>query len=236
MTTDRSASGPEHRHRGSTRADGPAPPEAPADLGFGAFSDDGPWVLDADNLSWRAGVGALRAGTTRPGAGADPPAPGPARAPGSLSTGVRLGRRPGRLVRHRPRRRAAAPGDPSAVAGRAVPPAAQGRSRPWARRTSSWARSSPRARGSSRPSWSASSSCCATRCRPRPSQAVRDRRRGGAGPDRSRRCSRRFDTRAAGRRVHRPGPRRHPADRRGRRRQGAAADGRRRRCAGTWPP
>jgi ubiquinone biosynthesis protein len=40
------------------------PPGAPPDLRFGAFSDHGPWVLDTEQLSWRAGVGALREGTS----------------------------------------------------------------------------------------------------------------------------------------------------------------------------
>jgi ubiquinone biosynthesis protein len=35
----------------------------PADLAFGAFSSDGPWVLDPARLTWRAGVSALREGT-----------------------------------------------------------------------------------------------------------------------------------------------------------------------------
>jgi ubiquinone biosynthesis protein len=37
--------------------------EAPADLSFGAFSDTPPWVLDLDNLPWRAGIATYRART-----------------------------------------------------------------------------------------------------------------------------------------------------------------------------
>ncbi|MDQ2725833.1 MAG: AarF/UbiB family protein [Actinomycetota bacterium] len=40
------------------------PPHASPDLHFGAFSDHGPWLLDLNRLSWRAGVGALRDGTS----------------------------------------------------------------------------------------------------------------------------------------------------------------------------
>ncbi|MHB8464216.1 MAG: ABC1 kinase family protein [Acidimicrobiales bacterium] len=36
---------------------------APPDLAFGAFTDNGPWVLDPDELSWRDGIEALRART-----------------------------------------------------------------------------------------------------------------------------------------------------------------------------
>jgi ubiquinone biosynthesis protein len=40
----------------------PAPSNAaPSDLAFGAFSESGPWVLDRDRLTWRAGIDALRA-------------------------------------------------------------------------------------------------------------------------------------------------------------------------------
>jgi ubiquinone biosynthesis protein len=35
--------------------------DAPADLAWGAFSDDPPWVLDRDAITWRHGVDALRA-------------------------------------------------------------------------------------------------------------------------------------------------------------------------------
>jgi ubiquinone biosynthesis protein len=35
----------------------------PADLAFGAFSSDPPWVLDLDRLSWSAGIDDLRART-----------------------------------------------------------------------------------------------------------------------------------------------------------------------------
>lgn len=54
-------SGPESR---AARGAGELPPEAPEDCRLGAFSFDGPWVLDPERVSWRAGVGALRAGTT----------------------------------------------------------------------------------------------------------------------------------------------------------------------------
>ncbi|MCU4183602.1 AarF/ABC1/UbiB kinase family protein [Acidiferrimicrobium sp. IK] len=39
--------------------------DGPADLADGAFSDDGPWVLDVHHLGWRAGTQALRDGTSR---------------------------------------------------------------------------------------------------------------------------------------------------------------------------
>ncbi|HWG74073.1 MAG TPA: AarF/UbiB family protein [Acidimicrobiales bacterium] len=53
----------------ATRIRGPATsaslaPGAPADLAWGAFSACPPWVLDADRVSWRAGVSSLRAGTS----------------------------------------------------------------------------------------------------------------------------------------------------------------------------
>ena len=35
----------------------------PADLAFGAFSSDPPWVLELDRLSWDAGIDGLRART-----------------------------------------------------------------------------------------------------------------------------------------------------------------------------
>jgi len=38
-----------------------SPPETPSDLTFGAFSDDPPWVLDLDELTWLAGIDAIRA-------------------------------------------------------------------------------------------------------------------------------------------------------------------------------
>jgi ubiquinone biosynthesis protein len=36
--------------------------EPPSDLSFGAFSDDPPWVLDLDEITWLAGIDAIRAG------------------------------------------------------------------------------------------------------------------------------------------------------------------------------
>ena len=36
---------------------------APPDLAFGAFTDDGPWVIDPDALTWREGIDGLRART-----------------------------------------------------------------------------------------------------------------------------------------------------------------------------
>ncbi|MST35119.1 AarF/ABC1/UbiB kinase family protein, partial [Acidimicrobiaceae bacterium USS-CC1] len=33
-----------------------------ADLAYGAFSSDGPWVIDPDHLEWRVGLDRLRAG------------------------------------------------------------------------------------------------------------------------------------------------------------------------------
>jgi ubiquinone biosynthesis protein len=38
--------------------------DGPADLAFGAFTSEGPWAIDPERLSWRAGVSALRDGTT----------------------------------------------------------------------------------------------------------------------------------------------------------------------------
>src|SRR3954452_16796878 len=38
---------------------------APADLGWGAFSDSPPWVLDRDAITWRRGVDELRAAARR---------------------------------------------------------------------------------------------------------------------------------------------------------------------------
>jgi ubiquinone biosynthesis protein len=35
----------------------------PADLAFGAFTEDGPWVVDLDDLPWRVGVERVRART-----------------------------------------------------------------------------------------------------------------------------------------------------------------------------
>ena len=37
-----------------------SPPSAPADLVFGSFSDDGPWVLEPDRLAWRSPLRAVR--------------------------------------------------------------------------------------------------------------------------------------------------------------------------------
>jgi ubiquinone biosynthesis protein len=38
--------------------------DGPADLAFGAFTSAGPWAIDPERLSWRAGVSALRDGTS----------------------------------------------------------------------------------------------------------------------------------------------------------------------------
>ncbi|HEY3700694.1 MAG TPA: AarF/UbiB family protein, partial [Acidimicrobiales bacterium] len=40
-----------------------APTPRPADLEFGAFTEDGPWVIDLDDLPWRAAVDRVRART-----------------------------------------------------------------------------------------------------------------------------------------------------------------------------
>jgi ubiquinone biosynthesis protein len=42
----------------------PPSTEAPADLAWGAFSDDPPWVLDRDLIVWRKGLDRLRAAAT----------------------------------------------------------------------------------------------------------------------------------------------------------------------------
>ncbi len=47
----------------ASRSDEALPPDAPADLAFGAFSDTPPWVLADDQPAWRQGAPALRAGT-----------------------------------------------------------------------------------------------------------------------------------------------------------------------------
>ena len=39
-------------------------PTAPADLDWGAFSDDPPWIVDLAHLEWRHGLSALRSATT----------------------------------------------------------------------------------------------------------------------------------------------------------------------------
>jgi ubiquinone biosynthesis protein len=39
--------------------------ETPSDVEWGAFSDEGPWVLDADHLAWRRAVPGLRAEVAR---------------------------------------------------------------------------------------------------------------------------------------------------------------------------
>ena len=113
---------------------------------------------------WRAGAAGLRAATAAqvPRLLRTAPAPpGPAGRPGRRRTGP--GR--GRLVPDR-----TPPGPPTGAArscpGPACPAGCGWRSRPWGRPTSSWARSSPPAKGSSRRNWSASSACCATGCRP----------------------------------------------------------------------
>jgi ubiquinone biosynthesis protein len=43
--------------------DGPALPPTPADLEWGAFSDDAPWIVDPTGLEWRSGLAALRLAT-----------------------------------------------------------------------------------------------------------------------------------------------------------------------------
>jgi ubiquinone biosynthesis protein len=52
--------------RGAAVDDAGASPilDGPADLAFGAFTSEGPWAIDPERLSWRAGVSALRDGTT----------------------------------------------------------------------------------------------------------------------------------------------------------------------------
>ncbi len=43
--------------------DGSTPPGGPADLHFGAFSDDAPWIVEPEGLTWRPGIDTLRAST-----------------------------------------------------------------------------------------------------------------------------------------------------------------------------
>ena len=43
--------------------DGVKESERPADLAVGAFSDDPPWLVDPEAITWRAGIDALRAAT-----------------------------------------------------------------------------------------------------------------------------------------------------------------------------
>jgi ubiquinone biosynthesis protein len=51
---------------GARRTEGPTSPnDAAADVAWGAFSDDPPWVLDLDEISWLAEVGPLRAAAQR---------------------------------------------------------------------------------------------------------------------------------------------------------------------------
>ena len=176
--------------------DGPPSP----DLAIGSFTDHGPWVVEPEAMTWRA--------RRRPAAGAGPgrvPALDGDRPPAAArAAGPR--RRPGRQRARRLGRRRAPQGS-AALAPRPVPAAAHRVRAPRARPTSSSARSSPAARACSPRSWSPSSSCCATACRPsrsttcagssssssvarsttcsRRSSARRSRRR------RSRRCTRR---------------------------------------------
>src|SRR5215213_318297 len=69
-------------------ATGP-PGAAPADLAWGAFSDDPPWVLDLDRITWTTGLAALRAAA----AGEVPQLVRPRRVP----PGLRVVRVAGRL-------------------------------------------------------------------------------------------------------------------------------------------
>ncbi len=39
----------------------PRPPDAPPDVAFATFSDDGPWIVDPDALTWRRGLTGVRA-------------------------------------------------------------------------------------------------------------------------------------------------------------------------------
>ena len=207
----------------------PPAPSAPADLHLGTFSDDPPWLVEPAAMSWPRRVPALRAATQPRAARAHPaPPPAPRPAGGQGGGAARLGR-------------GAAPRWPAAGAarstGRGCRTGCGGRPSVSAPPTSSWARSSPPARASSRRSWWASSASCATRCRPnrgrRSAEVIEE--------DLGRPLGEVFasvDPDLPGRRVDRPGPRRHPARRHPGRRQGAASlrgpprpPGR----AGRWP-
>lgn len=66
-------------------------PSAPADLAIGSFTDDAPWEVDPDSMTWRRGLDVLRASTARQ----VPALISPRRVPplGRLTTvSIRLGR------------------------------------------------------------------------------------------------------------------------------------------------
>ena len=187
------------------------------DTEWGAFRDGGPWVLDREDLQWYPVAGLLRQAAK---AGV-PALTRPRRVPPGLRVVAvagrldRCDRRRGGCARDATATRRPRPAAPTSPAGCAAPPSGS------ARPTSSSARSSPAARDCSPRSWSASSSSAATRCRPSRSTTVRKvvEEDLGVPLEIGLRLVR---SRAAGRRVDRPGARGHAAHRRGGRRQGAA--------------
>ena len=178
-------------------------PDSPSDLAIGSFSDEAPWIVDPAAMTWRRPVDAVRWVTRRsvPELVGAPPVP-------VGHAGVHRGppprARPSACGPPVPAAGAAASPRPTSPAGCASPPSTS------ARPTSSWARSSRRARASSPTSWSTSSRSAATRCRPsRSPTSGRSSRPSWAG--RSTTVFASLRPPPARRRVDRPGPRRHPA-------------------------
>ena len=126
----------------------------PADLAFGAFSDDPPWVLDLAAITWAPGLDAVRAGLptarSRCSRSVDACRRGSAWRARDRSSRDR-GRRIGPLL---DRRRGEPSLERASHAGCGSPPST------WARPTSSSARSSPPARGCSPRSWSSEFKQC----------------------------------------------------------------------------
>ena len=152
--------------RSGRGADPPVPEADRSDLAIGAFTPHGPWTVDPAAMAWRfpstdsGGVDALREDAARLAHASVRPQHLPSVGPGGHRR-LPPGLGPAGLgLRDR--------GTPY-VAVRAVPPAAPGLRATRAPPTSSWGRSSPRARGSSPRSWWRSSGCCVTGCRRSPS-------------------------------------------------------------------
>ena len=118
--------GPSPGARPYTPPTWPQPPptpaaDAPPDLAIGAFSDDPPWLVDPDRMSWRRRRRRRPLDHPPPAPGAHPP-PSPPPGPPGLHRPVAPGPR-GRPV-------AAAGAGHAGEPSRAVPPAAEGRRAP----------------------------------------------------------------------------------------------------------
>ena len=191
---------------------------APADLTFGSFSDEPPWLVDPDEMPWRRSIddrcGGSCAGRcpSSPARVACPAAPGCSASPATSAS-------PSARGPSAPAARAAATS--KADISRRLRIAAEHLGPDLHQARPDHLQS---ARASSPRSSSPSSRSAATRSRPSRGAAVRAVVESELGRPLDEVFAE-FDRDAAGRRVDRPGPRGHAAHRRAGRRQGAAPVG-----------